>query len=239
MGLNTDCRDLVEKGVLSTASLYHRDKTFWTIHIQDSLWSFNVGRAPAINVEDYQTPLPVPRKEDDEEPWIAATSGSRHPEVPEMASGRRAGWRSSCLTWTSMLIKIANDVHRSLCVNICRQIKTKAFWLIKIDIAFDSQPPMQRPTSYPSLSKTGLLLATICMKGGADLSRVALEEWLVELIPPLRLEAWRGEDMPPHILNMHAVFHYVRILLHRPACFNFRTGEESRTISLKACETAA
>jgi hypothetical protein len=69
--------------------------------------------------------------------------------------------------------------------------------------------------------------------------RVALEEWLMDLIPPLRLEAWRGVEMPPHILNMHAVFHYLRILLHRPACFNFKAEAEARSISLGACETAA
>jgi hypothetical protein len=79
-----------------------------------SLWSFNVGRAPTINVEDYRTPLPVPRKEDDDHPWTAEGGSLQTSDPSNLNVDIRPGWRSSCLLWTAMLIKIANDIHRAL-----------------------------------------------------------------------------------------------------------------------------
>jgi hypothetical protein len=80
---------------------------------EHSLWSFNVGRPPMINIEDYRTPLPVPKQEHDDKPWVEDT-GSSGQSSATGAGNRRPAWRSSCLLWTAMLIKIANDIHRNL-----------------------------------------------------------------------------------------------------------------------------
>ncbi|OCF36239.1 hypothetical protein I316_02112 [Kwoniella heveanensis BCC8398] len=67
-----------------------------------------------------------------------------------------------------------------------------------------------------------------------------LEAWLINLTTNLRIDAWDEPHVPPHIVNMHAVFNYFRILLHRPACFEYAVlDEETRRLSLKACETAS
>ena len=70
--------------------------------------------------------------------------------------------------------------------------------------------------------------------------RLDLEQWHVELASPLRIDAWQGERIPPHIVNMHAVFNYLRILLHRPTTFKYvGMSSEDRRSSAAVCEAAA
>lgn len=67
---------------------------------------------------------------------------------------------------------------------------------------------------------------------------VKLGAWLVDLPIPLRLEAWDGLHVPPHILTMHATFHYLRILLHRPMYNRIKhDGQQSDVpFSIEICD---
>jgi len=70
--------------------------------------------------------------------------------------------------------------------------------------------------------------------------RLDLGEWLIDLPGPIRLEAWSGTTIPPHILGVHLMYHYMRMLLHRPVCFQYTVvKEEERKAAMKECEGAA
>lgn len=54
------------------------------------------------------------------------------------------------------------------------------------------------------------------------------------------MEAWSDVIIPPPILNVHLMYHYMRMLLHRPVCFQYTVvKEEERKAAQKECEEAA
>ncbi|WVF66075.1 hypothetical protein IAT40_000814 [Kwoniella sp. CBS 6097] len=197
LGLGTDCQDLVNRNRMSPKAKAARDQTFWTVYCQDILWSFNVGRTPTFNHEDFTTSLPIINESDDERPWEDVNE-----RLLDGVTSRRPGWQSSCFHWTAKLCILGSDIHRSL---------------------------------YRLRQPSRQAIPRIISKLELD-----LEAWLINLTTTLRIDAWDPRHVPPHIVNMHAVFNYFRILLHRPACFEYAVlDEETRRVSVKACETAA
>ncbi|WVQ93707.1 hypothetical protein IAU59_000784 [Kwoniella sp. CBS 9459] len=197
MGLGTDCQDLVDRNRMSAKAKAARDQTFWTVYCQDILWSFNVGRTPTFNHEDFTTSLPIIDDGVNERPW--ETVNDRQLAEPISV---RPGWESSCFHWTAKLCIVGSEIHRSL---------------------------------YRLRQPSRQAIPRIISKLELD-----LEGWLINLTTTLRIDAWGDRHVPPHIVNMHAVFNYFRILLHRPACFEYAVlDDEMRRASLKACETAS
>ena len=69
---------------------------------------------------------------------------------------------------------------------------------------------------------------------------VALNAWYVDLPTSLHIENWESGEHPPYIVNQHATYHYMQILLHRPT-YTKRlhvTAEEAQ-ISESMCVNAA
>lgn len=72
------------------------------------------------------------------------------------------------------------------------------------------------------------------------MTRLDLGEWLIDLPAPIRLEAWSDMVICPHIVNLHLMYQYLRMLLHRPVCFQYAVvKEDERKAAQRECEQAA
>lgn len=62
----------------------------------------------------------------------------------------------------------------------------------------------------------------------------------MDLPVALRLTSWQHGRHPPWIINLHAVYHYFRILLHRPIYMrrSYAKGDDV-IVSEQACEAPA
>ncbi|ORY28190.1 fungal-specific transcription factor domain-domain-containing protein [Naematelia encephala] len=198
LGLNIECKELVDRNHISPETKTHRDMTFWSAYISDIGFTFNVGRTPTITQEDFETALPAISHDEDALPWY--DHQDRQVTNPDLLF--RAAWRSSTFHWLARLTDTGHSIQRAL---------------------------------YRTRLPTSESIAAIVTKLEVDLSA-----WLVSLPGPLCIDAWEPGPIPPHIVNLHAVFHYWRILLHRPVCFDrLVLDDESRQTSLQACETSA
>ncbi|KAI5477156.1 hypothetical protein MNV49_006812 [Pseudohyphozyma bogoriensis] len=114
LGLNIDSAKHVEDGTITQEVKEGRDRCFYTVFVQDVLWSLAQGRfTMTFLTQDHDVRLPPIDPEEDRRPWVI-------PEIWKPTTGaserlpRGPSWTSSCFHWTVKLGRIQEAMVASI-----------------------------------------------------------------------------------------------------------------------------